>query len=139
MNDGQPRPNPADDTVGDRIARNTIATKRCTFVGAGLGALVLLVGSGDLLRDAPAVCVPLIVSLIFVGGGCLGLAYIPFLIASEMLSAKNAEVISRTGKPLELVPPYNFYAHGFYVASVWLLVAAAVAVLAAVWLQFALP
>lgn len=83
-------PRVADDTVTERVARYDAWAKRCSFFAAGLGGLLILVGQATLLKPAPHWFLPVIATVAIAGIVFAGLAYVPFVVAKDGLSAQLA-------------------------------------------------
>ena len=118
------------DTIAHRILRLDAGMKRCGFVLAGLGGLVLLLGPGDLLAGA-TIFPPIIVTLIVLATLCLGLAYVPMLMETSALKAKVEEGTADEG---DAAGSYDPTPHYWYVAGATALALGGLAMVIGTWL-----
>ncbi len=82
---------PDRDSDARRQMRYEVNSKRTQYIGAGFGGLLLLLGTGGILNDAPAVFPPLIVTFIAIGAVCNGIAYANYLVGASLLKAALAD------------------------------------------------
>ena len=127
---------PKVDTVARRISRYGTSVKRCAFIAAGFGGLLVLLGPGDILSDAPRFFAPVILTLALLGVGCVGWAYIPFLMGQSDLEAHVEDGTIKPSDPAEETNHYPYAMHVSYVLALVLLGVASAFMLAGAWWSF---
>jgi len=126
---------PLDDTVARRISRYKTSVKRCAFVGAGFGGLLLVLGPGTLIAHAPGFFSPVILTVVVFGAGFVGWAYISFLMGRADL---EADVEDGTVARSDLAQETNRYSraiHFSYLAALLALAVASALTVLAAWLS----
>ncbi|GAA1059959.1 hypothetical protein [Agromyces bracchium] len=116
------------DSIARRISRLEFGTRRCVYVSAGFGGIVLLLGSGEILGGLD-VLVAAIVTLVVLGVFCIAMAYVAFLRESSRLSAKLIEGRDET----EPAGQYDPRPHHWYVAGSLALMLNGAALVVGVW------
>lgn len=125
-----------EDTLALRLDRYDYAVQRCTYVGGGIGGLIVLVGlSGNAINNAPLWLRALVITLAVLSGASIGRAYIGYSTAKQDTSAVKKRINLPDDAMAEDVLPYPSSAYTFYAAAIILFLFAAVFVIVGAWWQ----
>lgn len=122
---------PDADTYEQRIDRYATSVRRCAYVGGGFGGVLVLLAVVGESSGRWWWVTALIVTLVAVGGACLGRSYIDFEIRGSEL---RRSVLADPATAKTPAPRYPMDTLNFSRASMVLLVLAGILMLVRVWL-----
>jgi hypothetical protein len=127
---------PSQDTLSLRLDRYDYILQRCTYIGGGIGGLIVLVGlNANAINSAPYWLRGLVITLVVASGAFIGRAYIGFSTAKQDTSAQQKRNNLPDDTLAEGVLSYPNSAFQAYTAASILVIVSAVFVIAGAWWQ----
>jgi hypothetical protein len=128
--------NPKTDTLILRRDRYDYAVQRCTYVGGGIGGLLVLVGlNANAINNSPNWLRALVITLIVLSGAAIGRAYIGFSSAKQDTFAIQKRSNLADDNLAEDVHPYPRTAYASYSIAIILFILSAIFVIVGAWWQ----
>ena len=124
------------DTLPLRLDRYDYILQRCTYVGGGIGGLIVLVGlNANAINNAPNWLRGLVITLVVASGAFIGRAYIGFSTAKQDTSAHQKRDKLPDDTPAEGVLRYPHSAFLAYTGAIILFIISALFVIIGAWWQ----